>query len=234
MINKVVASFDDAVADVPDGATVMIGGFGAMDRPFGLIRALRKRGARNLTIIANSPGTGGQNAIKWWGLTEYVDANLLVENSQVKKFISSITFPGTTAEKAWLAGEIEIEFTPQGTLAERIRAGGFGIGGFYVRTGVGTVIAEGKETRTINGEEYLFEMPLKADYSLIKAYTADIYGNLSYRGNTRDFNAVMAPAANITIAEVEAVVEMGKLGPDLIVTPGVFVNRIVEIPRKSV
>lgn len=233
-ISKVVGSFDGAVADIPDGATIMLGGFAAVDRPFNLIRALRNQGAKGLTVIANSPGTGGQQAAKWWGIAHYTDANFLVENKQVKKFISSITFPGTTAEKAILAGEVEIEYVPQGTLAERIRAGGFGIGGFYVRTGAGTIIAGGKEKRIIDGEEYLLELPLKADYALIKAYKADKFGNLVYRGNTRDFNAVMAPAADITIAEVEDIVDIGELDPEVIVTPGIFVDRIVKIPKEEI
>jgi 3-oxoacid CoA-transferase A subunit len=158
---------------------------------------------------------------------------LLVENRQVKKFISTITFPNTVAEKAILAGEVEIEFVPQGTLAERIRAGGFGIGGFYVRTGVSTLIAEGKEKGIIDGEEYLLEMPLRADYALIKAYKADRFGNLVYRGDTRSFNAVMAPAADITVAEVQDIVEVGELEPEVIVTPGIFVDRIVKITKEE-
>lgn len=232
-MNKVIKSFDQAVADIPDKTTIMLGGFAAVDRPFNLIRALRSHGAKELTIIANSPGTGGQQALRWWGLAYYTDANLLVENKQVKKFISSITFPHTAAEKAILAGEVEVEFVPQGTLAERIRAGGFGIGGFYVKTGAGTIIAEGKERRIIDGEEYLLEMPLTADYALIKAYKADKFGNLVYRGNTRNFNAVMAPAADITIVEVEHIVEVGELDAEAVVTPGIFVDRIVKIPTEE-
>ena len=182
------------------------------------------------TVIVNTPGPGGRLALELWGITQWTDVNLLVENRQVKKFISTITFPNTAAEKAILAGEVEIEFVPQGTLAERIRAGGFGIGGFYVRTGVGTLIAEGKEKRIIDGEEYLLEMPLRADYALIKAYKADRFGNLVYRGDTRSFNAVMAPAADITVAEVQDIVEVGELDPEVIVTPGIFVDRVVKIP----
>jgi len=228
MINKVIANFEAAVADIPDGATIMLGGFGAVDKPFSLIRALHRQGTRGLTIIANSPGSGNRQAQKWWGITHYIDANLLVDNQQVKKFISSITFPGTAADSAIMKGNVEIEFVPQGTLAERIRAGGFGIKGFYVATGADTLVAEGKETRIFNGVKCVFETPLKADYALIKAYRADTFGNLVYRGNTRNFNAVMAPAAAVTIAEVEDIVAVGELDPESIVTPSIFVDRIVK------
>jgi len=232
--DKVIESFEQAVADISDGATIMLGGFGvAADLPFNLIRALRHHGCKGLTVIVNTPGPGGRLALELWGITQWTDVNLLVENRQVKKFISTITFPNTAAEKAILAGEVEIEFVPQGTLAERIRAGGFGIGGFYVRTGVSTLIAEGKEKRIIDGEEYLLEMPLRADYALIKAYKADRFGNLVYRGDTRSFNAVMAPAADITVAEVQDIVEVGELEPEVIVTPGIFVDRIVKITKEE-
>ena len=232
--DKVIESFEQAVADISDGATIMLGGFGvAADLPFNLIRALRHHGCKGLTVIVNTPGPGGRLALELWGITQWTDVNLLVENRQVKKFISTITFPNTAAEKAILAGEVEIEFVPQGTLAERIRAGGFGIGGFYVRTGVGTLIAEGKEKRIIDGEEYLLEMPLRADYALIKAYKADRFGNLVYRGDTRSFNAVMAPAADITVAEVQDIVEVGELEPEVIVIPGIFVDRIVKITKEE-
>jgi 3-oxoacid CoA-transferase subunit A len=232
--DKVIESFEQAVADISDGATIMLGGFGvAADLPFNLIRALRHHGCKGLTVIVNTPGPGGRLALELWGITQWTDVNLLVENRQVKKFISTITFPNTAAEKAILAGEVEIEFVPQGTLAERIRAGGFGIGGFYVRTGVSTLIAEGKEKRIIDGEEYLLEMPLRADYALIKAYKADRFGNLVYRGDTRSFNAVMAPAADITVAEVQDIVEVGELDPEVIVTPGIFVDRIVKITKEE-
>jgi 3-oxoacid CoA-transferase subunit A len=232
--DKVIESFEQAVADISDGATIMLGGFGvAADLPFNLIRALRHHGCKGLTVIVNTPGPGGRLALELWGITQWTDVNLLVENRQVKKFISTITFPNTVAEKAILAGEVEIEFVPQGTLAERIRAGGFGIGGFYVRTGVSTLIAEGKEKRIIDGEEYLLEMPLRADYALIKAYKADRFGNLVYRGDTRSFNAVMAPAADITVAEVQDIVEVGELEPEVIVTPGIFVDRIVKITKEE-
>jgi len=233
-MSKVVGSFAEAVADIPDGATVMLGGFGlAADLPFNLILALLDCGARELTIITNTPGPGSRLALNMWGVTQWTDANLLVENKQVKRFIITITFPDTAAERAILAGEVEVEFVPQGTLAERIRAGGFGIGGFYVKTGGGTTIVEGKERRIINGEEYFLEMPLKADYALIKAYQADEMGNLIYRGNTRSFNAVMAPAADVTIAEVSNIVGPGELEPEVIITPEIFVDRIVKIPGEE-
>jgi len=225
-MSKVVGSFAEAVADIPDGATIMLGGFGlAADLPFNLIRAIRGCGARELTIITNTPGPGSRLALDMWEVTQWTDANLLVENKQVKRFIITITFPDTAAERAILAGEVEVEFVPQGTLAERIRAGGFGIGGFYVKTG--------GERRIINGEEYFLEMPLKADYALIKAYQADEMGNLIYRGNTRSFNAVMAPAADVTIAEVSNIVGPGELEPEVIITPEIFVDRIVKIPGEE-
>ena len=233
MKDKVVDGFRQAVSDVPDGATIMIGGFTGMDRPFNLIRALRDHGAKGLTIISNGPGGGSKVALRLWGIKQYDDANVLVENGQVKKFIVTFTTPGTPAEQAILSGQVEIEFVPQGTLAERIRAAGYGIGGFYVKTGVGTVVAEGKETRVIDGEEYLFEKPLKADYALIKAYRADRMGNLVYKGNIRDFNAVMAGCARVTIAEVEDIVDVGALDPETIVTPSIFVDRIVRIPVEA-
>jgi len=227
-VNKVVPNFADAVADIPDGASVMIGGFAGVDRAFSLIRALREQGARDLTIISNGPGGGGSVALKLWGIPDYADANLLVEGGQVKRFVISFSTPGTAAAKAIVAGDVEAEFVPQGTLAERIRAGGFGIGGFYVRTGVGTEVAVGKETKVIDGIEYLLEMPLKADYAIIRAYRADTAGNLVYRGDSRNFNAVMAAAARVTIAEVEDIVAPGELDPETVVTPGIFVNRIVK------
>ena len=150
------------------------------------------------------------------------------------KFLLSISFPGTAFEKKVLANEIEAEFIPQGTMAERIRAGGFGIGGFYTRTGVGTMVAEGKEERIIDGKEYILEMPLKADFALIRAYKADKVGNLIYRGTMRSFNAVMATAADITIVETDDLVEVGEIDPDVVVTPELFVDRIVLVPKEKI
>ena len=227
-MNKVFTNFSDAVGEIPDGASVMIGGFAGIDRAYSLIRALRDQGARNLTIISNGPGGGGKVALKLWGIPDYADANLLVENGQVKRFVISFSTPGTAAARAIVDGVVEAEFVPQGTLAERIRAGGFGIGGFYVPTGVGTEVAEGKETKIIDGKEYLLELPLKADYALIRAYKADTLGNLVYRGDSRNFNAVMATAARVTIAEVEEIVPAGELDPEIVITPGIFVQRIVQ------
>ena len=228
---KIYDSAEAAVADIPDGATVMTGGFGTPgDVPFNLIEALRKQGSRELVVISNSPGRGTSDALNKYSISRWTSPNELIENKQVKKYICSIAFPGSPAEKAYLDGELEIEFVPQGTLAERIRAGAFGIGGFYTPTGVGTIIEQGKETRIIDGKKYLYETPLKADYALIKAYKSDKLGNLVYRGAMRSFNAIMAPAADITIVEVSDIVETGDLEPEAVVTSEIFINRIVRCP----
>lgn len=233
-INKIFDSAEAAVADIPDGATIMTGGFGTPgDVPFHLIEALRKQGSRELVIISNSPGREATDALKKWGISLWTSPNVLIENKQVKKYICSIAFPGSPAERAYLAGELEIEFVPQGTLAERIRAGAFGIGGFYTPSGVGTIIEEQKEVRIINGKKYLFETPLRADYALIKAYKSDKLGNLVYRGAMRSFNVIMAPAADITIVEVEEIVEVGGLDPEAVVTSEIFVDRIVRCPGEG-
>jgi 3-oxoacid CoA-transferase A subunit len=217
ILNKIYDSPHEAVKDIYDGATVMIGGWASSGVPTQLILALRNQGAKDLTIVANSPDTG-----------RFIDNNILVKNHQVKRFICTITFPGTQAVLAEAAGELEIELVPQGTLAERIRAAGCGLGGFFTPTGVGTLVAEGKETRIIDGKEYLFELPLKADFALIKAYKADEFGNLTYRGAMRNFNAIMATAADITVAQVEEVVKPGVLDQDSIVTPQIFVDRVIK------
>ncbi len=233
---KIYSSCDEAVADIPDGATIMIGGWGSPlgDTPQNLILALRNKGAKGLTIISNYPGTGKSKITeKMYGLPEMVDNEILIANGQVKKFICTISFPGTLFEKAVLANEIEAEFVPQGTLAERIRAGGFGIGAFYTPTGVGTPVAEGKEERVINGRKYILELPLRADYALIRAYKADKLGNLVYRGTMRSFNAVMATAADVTIVEADDIVDVGELDPDAVVTPELFVDRIVKVPKEK-
>lgn len=234
MTNKIYATLREAVADIPDGATVMIGGFGhAADKPQNLIRALRDHGARNLTIISNSAGGAGRLGIGALGGAPFIDEEILVENRQVRKAICSVpaslvmSKPGAF-EKQYLAREVELEYVPQGTLAERIRAGGAGLGGFFSPTGVGTLVEKGKEKRLIDGREMLFESALKADFALIKAYQSDTMGNLVYRGIMRSFNAVMATAAKVTIAEVEQIVEAGKIDPEIVVTPGIFVDRIVE------
>lgn len=235
--NKVYSSFARAVADIPNGATVMIDGFGgAGGMPENLILALRDQGAKDLTIIGNTAGLGGTFGVQP-GKT-YTDPSVLVQNGQVKKAISS--FPvspspsrPTAFEKQYVAGKAELEMVPQGTLAERIRAGGAGIGGFYTEIGVGTVVEEGKEKRTIDGKEMILEKPIKADYALIRAQKADKMGNLVFRGTSRTFNAIMAPAAKVTIVEVDEIVEPGELDPERVVTPGIFVHRIVLRPKEA-
>jgi len=234
--NKVFASSDDAVADVFDGATVMIGGFGSFGGlPIGLIVALAKQGAKNLTVIANQGGVGLElsKRIKPDG---YQDIGALYAKGQVKKFIGSVPAlggmpPTSPLEMQHREGKVEIEMVPQGTLAERIRAGAGGLGGFYTPTGVGTAVEAGKERKVINGREYLLELPLTADFALIKAHKADSLGNLVYRGTARCFNPVMAMAAKVTIVEVDKIVQPGELDPEVIVTPHLFVSRIVEVSR---
>ena len=231
---------DDAVADIPDGATVMVGGFGhASDKPQNLIKALRDQGAKNLTLIANSSGGAGRLGIGSLGGKPFIDEEILVENKQIKKAICSVPASlvmskPSSFEKQFLAGDVELEYVPQGTLAERIRAGGAGVGAFYTPTGVGTLTEEGKEKRVIDGKEMLLEFALRADFALIKAHKADTMGNLVYRGITRSFNAVMALAAKVTIVEVERIVEAGELDPEHVVTSAIFVDRIVEISGESV
>jgi 3-oxoacid CoA-transferase A subunit len=228
MINKVFESFDDAVRDVSDGSTVMIGNFaGPGGTPFYLIRALRRQGARNLTIVANTAGGIGLTL-------DYDDHRILFENRQVKKVIASFPFSTsasrpTTAERQILAGDVELEIVPQGTLSERIRAAGAGIPAFYTPTGAGTVIEKGKEARSFDGRNCLLERALKADYALVRAFKADLMGNLVYRGTQRQFNPIMAIAARTTIAEVDEIVEPGELDPEAIVTPGIYVQRIVRV-----
>ncbi|GAI18051.1 unnamed protein product [marine sediment metagenome] len=224
-INKVFTNFDEAVKDVHDGTIIMIGGFiGKVGMPTNLISALRNQGAKNLTIISNRVGG--------------MDIDALFEAKQVEKAIASAPVPGSRTpispfEEQYLAGEVKLEIVPQGTLVERMRAGGAGLGGFYTPTGVGTAIAEGKERKIINGREYIFELPLKADFAFIRAYKADKMGNLIYRRTERSFNPIMAMAARITIAEVDEIVDVGELDPESIVTPLIYVNRIVKIPRRE-
>ena len=239
MIDKVLASFREAVADIPDGATIMIGGFGhAVDKPQNLIRALRDQGAKNLTMIVNGAGVSGKLGIGDLRGKPFIDEDILLENRQIRKAICSVpaslvmSKPGTF-EKQYLAGEAELEYVPQGTLAERIRAGGAGLGGFYTPTGVGTLVEKGKEKRVIDGREMLLEFGLRADFALIRAHKADRMGNLVYRGIMRSFNAVMATAAKVTIVEAEQVIETGEIDPESVVTPGIFVDRIVEIPGEE-
>ena len=234
--NKIFTNCDEAVADIFDGATVMIGGFGSFGGlPIDLIQALAKQGANNLTIIANMGGVGFElsHRIKPEG---YLDTGILFENNQVRKFIGSVPAlggmpPTSPLEKLYNDGKIEIEMVPQGTLAERLRCGAGGLGGFYTPVGIGTVVENGKEKKTIGGKEYILELPLTADFALIKAHRADTLGNLVYRGTARCFNPVMASAAKVTIVEVDKLVESGQLDPEAIVTPHVYVDRIMEIPR---
>jgi len=228
MINKVYETFEEAVKDVPDGAVIMIGNFaGPGGTPFYLIQALRKQGAKNLTIVANTAGGIGLTL-------DYDDHRILFENKQVKKVIASFPFATSAsrpsvAEKQILAGEVELEIVPQGTLSERIRAGGAGVPAFYTPTGAGTVIEKGKEVRVFDGRPCLMERALKADYAFVRAFRADLMGNLVYRGTQRQFNPIMATAARTTIAEVDQIVDPGELDPEAIVTPGLYVKRIVEV-----
>ena len=201
---------------IRDGLTLMSGGFGLCGIPENLILAVRESGAKNLTVVSNNAGVDG------FGL------GMLLATRQIKKMISSYVGENQEFERQYLAGELELEFNPQGTLAERIRAGGAGIYGFYTRTGAGTLVAEGKETRVVNGETYVLEKGLVADVSLVKAWKGDTEGNLIYRKTARNFNPMMASASPMTIAEVEELVEPGQLDPDHIHTPGIFVKRIIR------
>ena len=235
-INKMFSNCDEAVADIFDGATIMIGGFGSFGGlPINLIVALATQGARNLTIIANMGGVGFElsHRIKPEG---YQDSGILFENGQVKKFIGSVPAlggmpPTSPLEKLQNEGKVEIEMVPQGTLAERIRCAAGGLGGFYTPVGIGTVVEKDKEKKVIGGKEYILELPLAADFALIKAHQSDNLGNLVYRGTARCFNPVMATAARTTIVEVDKLVESGQLDPEAVITPHVYVDRIVEVPR---
>jgi 3-oxoacid CoA-transferase subunit A len=215
-MNKVLSSADDAVARIPDGAVIMMGGFGLCGIPENLIAALRARGTKDLTVISNNAGVDD------FGI------GVLLRARQVRKMISTYVGENKEFERQFLTGELEVELVPQGTFAERIRAGGAGIGGFFTPTGYGTLIAEGKETRTINGKPYVLEQPLRADFAFVKACVGDRDGNLVYRRTARNFNPVMATAAEVTIAEVERLVEPGEIDPDHVVTPGIFVRHILQ------
>ena len=215
--SKVYADAKAALADViRDGMTVMSGGFGLCGIPENLILALRDSGARYLPVISNNAG------VDEFGL------GLLLKTRQIRKMISSYVGENKEFERQYLAGELELEFNPQGTLAERIRAGGAGIYGFYTRTGAGTLVAEGKEQRVVNGETFVLETGLTADLSIVKAWKGDTEGNLIYRKTARNFNPMMATAGRVTIAEVEELVDAGELDPDQIHTPGIFVQRIFQ------
>ena len=223
MIDKIVDSAAAALADVPDGATVMVGGFGTAGLPDELMDALIAQGARELTIVNNNAGNGET------GLAALLAAG------RVRKIICS--FPRQVDshhfDALYRAGRIELELVPQGNLAERIRAAGAGIGGFFTPTGYGTTLAEGKETREIDGRMYVFEKPIHADYALIKAERGDRWGNLTYRMTARNFGPIMAMAAKCTIATVHEVVELGALDPEAVVTPGLFVQRVVRVARTA-
>ena len=235
-VSKVVSSFAEAVADIPDGAWLMIDGFaGPGGTPQNLIRALRDHQAKDLTIISNTAGLASVIGFGTIPGDRPIDIGVLVDNEQVKKVIAS--FPvspspsrPTSFERAYREGKVELEVVPQGTLAERIRAGGAGIPAFYTPTGVGTTMAEGKETREFEGREYLMERALKADFALLRAHKADTLGNLVYRGTSQNFNGVMAAAARTTVIEVEDIVEPSELDSSTIDTPGIYVKRIVKIP----
>ncbi|MFI5267121.1 MAG: CoA transferase subunit A [Chloroflexota bacterium] len=220
-MNKVFASAAEAVADIPDGATIMVGGFGNAGVPEALTYALADRGVRGLTLISNGTGEGQSGVVQ------------LIHNRQVRKVVVSFPAPGRSRdfEEQYTAGEIELELAPQGTLIERIRAGGAGIPAFYTPTGVGTPLAEGKEQRDFGGRAHLLEQALHADFALIRGHKADAWGNVIYRKTARNFNAMMATAAAVTIVEVDEIVAVGELDPEAIVTPGVFVHRVVRAPR---
>jgi 3-oxoacid CoA-transferase subunit A len=214
-MDKTVANADQAVADLHDGATLMAGGFGLCGIPENLIQAIHRRGTKDLTIISNNCGIDGK------GL------GILLAAGQVKKMVSSYVGENRTFERLFLDGKLEVELCPQGTLAERIRAGGAGIPAFYTPTGFGTKVAEGKETRDFGGRMHVLETALTADFSIVKAWKGDRFGNLVYRKTTRNFNPMMAAAGRITIAEVETLVDPGALDPDQVHTPGIYVKRII-------
>lgn len=223
MINKIIPSVELALANIHDGATVMIGGFGGAGQPAELIDALIAQGARDLVIVNNNAGNGET------GLAALLKAR------RVRKIICS--FPRQADSQVfdglYRAGELELELVPQGNLAERIRAAGAGIGAFFTPTGYGTELAKGKETREINGKMYVLEHPIHADFALVKAERGDRWGNLAYRKTARNFGPVMASAAKVTIASVHEIVELGSLDPESVVTPGLYVHRVVQVPRSA-
>jgi 3-oxoacid CoA-transferase subunit A len=221
MIDKVLASADDAVRDVSDGATLVVGGFGLCGIPENLIAALVRRGVRNLTIVSNNCGVDD------WGL------GLLLRTRQIRKMVSSYVGENAEFERQFLSGELEVELVPQGTLAERMRSGGAGIPGFYTPAGVGTLVAEGKEIKNFDGRDYLLERGVVGDFSMVAAWKGDRLGNLVYRMSARNFNPMAATAGKITIAEVEELVEVGALDPESVHTPGVYVNRMIVVPRQK-
>ena len=215
-MKKVFKDADSAVFDIKDNSSLLVGGFGLCGIPENLISAICKKGIKNLTCVSNNAGVDD------FGL------GFLLQTKQIKKMIASYVGENALFEKQFLDGELEVELTPQGTLAEKIRAGGAGIPAFYTLTGVGTKVAEGKETKTFNGKEYLMEEAIQGDFALVKAWKGDKFGNLIYRHTARNFNSVMATAGKVTIAEVEILVETGELEPNSIHTPGLFVQRIFQ------
>ncbi len=221
MIDKVVASADAAVADVSDGATLVVGGFGLCGIPENLIGALVARRVKDLTVVSNNCGVDD------WGL------GLMLRARQIRKMVSSYVGENAEFERQFLSGELEVELVPQGTLAERMRAGGAGIPGFYTPTGVGTLVAQGKEIKEFDGREYVLERGIMGDFSLVAAWKADRLGNLVYRKAARNFNPMAATAGKVSIAEVEELVEVGRLDPECVHTPGVFVQRVVVAPREK-
>lgn len=215
-MNKVVKDADQAIQDIPDGATIMVGGFGLCGIPENLIEALGRRGTKNLTVLSNNAGVSD------FGL------GLLLRTRQIRKMIATYVGENDLFERQFLSGELEVELVPQGTFSERIRAGGAGIPAFYTPTGYGTIVAEGKESRRFGERSYVLESALTADFALIKAFRGDRLGNLTYRRTARNFNPMMATAARVTIAEVEHLVDPGAIDPEQVHTPGVFVSRIFQ------
>jgi 3-oxoacid CoA-transferase subunit A len=217
-MNKVVRDAAEALqkGGIRDGVTIVLGGFGLSGIPENLILALRETGVKDLTCVSNNAGVDD------WGL------GLLLQTRQIRKMVSSYVGENQIFERQFLSGELEVELVPQGTLAERIRAGGAGIGGFFTPTGVGTVVAEGKETRVMNGREFVLEMPIQGDFAFVKAWKGDRVGNLVYRMSARNFNPMAATAGKVTLAEVEELVNPGDLDPNHVVTPGIFVNWIFQ------
>lgn len=218
-MDKRIASADAAVANLTDGATILMGGFGLCGIPENFIGAIRRKGTKDLTIVSNNAG------VDEFGI------GLLLQNRQVKKMISTYVGENKLFEKLVLSGEMQVELNPQGTLAERLRAGGAGIPAFYTPTGYGTMVAEGKETREFNGRQYVLERGLRGDFAFIKAWKGDRWGNLVYRKTARNFNPMMATAADYVVAEVEEIVELGGLDPNQVHTPGIFVNAILQGPK---
>ena len=214
-MDKLVPSADTAIQNLADGATILMGGFGLCGIPENLIAAVRRKGTKNLTIVSNNAGVDD------FGI------GILLQNRQVKKMISTYVGENKLFEQLVLSGELQVELNPQGTLAERLRAGGAGIPAFYTPTGVGTMVAEGKETRDFDGRQYVLERAIRGDFAFIKAWKGDRWGNLIYRKTARNFNPMMATAADYVIAEVEELVDLGQLPPDQIHTPGIYVNAIL-------